>query len=135
MICSMTFWSFDTIGTGISVTWSPHHHQWHHCIPYVKKTKMRCNITFVLWLCEAIEISITRCKLHWSHVLPLTLVSASWDADDIINETIAVLRSKWSNEVLYKCFCHVDTTGTGIINGTTAFLRSRKLKWGAIWLF
>ena len=38
------FQSCDAFST--SITWCPWYHQWHHCIPYIKMIKMRCNMTF-----------------------------------------------------------------------------------------
>ena len=64
------FMSFAAIGTGISVRWNQHDHQWYNCIPLVNITEMRCN-------------------MNSGHVMSL----ASHDADDI-NGTIAFLRSR-----------------------------------------
>ena len=51
------FWSFDTTGTGSSVTCCQQHNKWHHCIPSVKTTEMKCNITFLS--CNAMGVDIS----------------------------------------------------------------------------
>ena len=44
------FWSCDTSGAGIGLMWCQQHHQWHHCIPWIKMIEMRWNIPFlVMW--------------------------------------------------------------------------------------
>ena len=69
MRCNIMFWSFDGIGTGISVTWSLQHHQWHQCIPQVKTNEMSCNITF--WSSDCIGVSVLGSKQHgqWYHYI------------------------------------------------------------------
>ena len=82
--CNMTFLSYDTIGSGI--TWYRWHHQWHHCIswvktikcqwqhctPKVKMIKKRCNITF--WSHDSIGTDIVNmwCQdcHEWHHCIP-----------------------------------------------------------------
>ena len=41
------------------------HHQWHHCIPWGKMIKMRCNRTF--WSCDTIGTSINIMWCWWHH--------------------------------------------------------------------
>ena len=44
------FWSYDTNGAGIGLMWCQQHHQWYHCIPWIKMIGMRWNIPFlVMW--------------------------------------------------------------------------------------
>ena len=51
----------DTTDTGTGVRWWQWHHQWHHCILYVKTFVMWCNMTFLaMWV-----------HWCWSHIKPM----------------------------------------------------------------
>ena len=56
----------------VAVTWCWWHHQWHHCIPYVKKIKMRYKLPF--WSCAAIEIDISSMWCWWHCHWPLHML-------------------------------------------------------------
>ena len=61
---------------------------------------------------------------------------------DAIGISISIMWCQWHHR-WHHCICLVKIiktkcnigTGIGIKNGTTAFHRSRQLKWGATWLF
>ena len=78
--CNMTFWSCNTTGTGVGITFCQLHQKWHHWIPYIRTIQMRCNMT--LWSFDAI-----------------TLASVSHQAKSIINGNIAFLRLRQLNQV------------------------------------
>ena len=97
------------------VIWS--HWQWHQC------HIMMCNITFlIMWF-------------HWCwhqcHVMPMVSSMAPLHS----------LHQGNLNEVQHQ-FLAIDTIGTSgrvkwysVVNGTTTFLRTKWLKWGATWCF
>ena len=70
---NMTFWSFDTTGTHISVTCCQQHQQCHNCISYIKTAVMKGNTIF--WSCDTngTNTGITWCCWHWCwcHAMPL----------------------------------------------------------------
>ena len=77
------------------------------------------------------------------HVQPLLLTLASHDANAIVNDTTAFLKSGWSQWCAYDLFGHVmplalvlvSNGADGAMNGIMAFLRSRWLKCSETWVF
>ena len=54
------------LALAISVTWCQQQYQWHHCIPWVTVTNMRCNMTFwVMWF-----------HWYWHHCHVMLIVSS-----------------------------------------------------------
>ena len=151
------FWSHDSTGAGISVTWCHQCHQSHHCIGLIKLIEIRCNMTFLViwfhWLQHqdhVMPMALSMVLLHsfckgnptevqhnyFFHMMQLAPVLALWDADGIISGTIAFLRlmwSKWGATWLFG-YCNsvvpvsVSHDTNGFINGTNIFLRSRQWK-------
>ena len=126
MRCCLTFWSFHAIRIDISVTSWQQHHQWYHCIPYVKKIEMRCKMTFVMW-CHWHQ--------HLDHMMPLALVSAICDVDSMIIGTIASLRLWWSKRGVIWLFGNMTPLGQtlescdadSVVNDIIAFLIEGKM--------
>ena len=123
---SNTFWSCDTIATviGISVTWCLKHHKWDH---YILGQDDRSEVQHDFLGC----------------MIPLTLVSASCDANSIVNGTIPLLTSRYQNEVQHDFLGHMTLVAPalashdadGIVNSAITFFVSRCSEWGATWLF
>ena len=132
------------------------HHQWQHCISYVKIMNMRCIMTFRS--CDITGTSIGMMSLLLSmiplyslgqadqnevqndfsaHVMPLA--SVLHYNNSTVNGTIAFLRSRWSKwdatwlfgPMMPLALALVSYDANSIINGTITFLRLRQLKWGA----
>ena len=82
-------WSCDIICTNSGITGC----QWHHCIPKVKMTEMRCNMMF-------------------GHMMPL--VPTSHDPNGVYNSTIAILRSGQLNWDATWLFWFCEATDIGI---------------------
>ena len=86
---------------------------------------MRCNITLLLWW------------FHWHWCLYHMMLTPSSMAP------LHLLGQDNQDEVQHDCFGHVMPLIStsilcdvyGIVNGITAFLRSRQSKWGVTWLF
>ena len=91
-------WDFGhvmpSIGTSISIMWCQWHHQWYHCICFIKIVKMDCNISY--------------------NVMHLVLALTACDADSIINGTTAFVSSWWSKWGTTWHFWYCDTTHVGI---------------------
>ena len=112
---------------------------WHYMVPMALKMKF-----YPLGQDDSNEVQL-------GHVMPLALVPPSHGADDIINDTIAFLMSKWSkwaacranSNMQYDLWGHMtplapvsaSCDNDGIMIGTITFPRSRYSKWGATWLF
>ena len=118
MIMPLVLGLHDAIWISTSVTGCQWHHKWHHCFPWVKTIEMICNMSLLImwhhWLQHHIMPTASSmasfhflCQDNWNHmqydflghVMPLLLVSASHNADGIINETIEFPRPrqpKWS---------------------------------------
>ena len=127
MRCNMMFWSFDAIGTGISVKSYQQHFQWYHCIPWNKAIEIRCNMTFchIMPLTSTLTLyEATGMGVMWSHLL----VSPKYDMDNTPNGTTEFLRSRWSNWDRPLHFGHVTALpavlascgANSVVNGTTA---------------
>ena len=99
-------------------TWGQWHCKWQHCICYIMKIQITCNMFF------------------FHHVMPLTPESVSYNANSIINGTTEFVMSTWSQWRATSLFDHVmplvwdlpSYNTNSIINGTTAFDRSRQSK-------
>ena len=92
------FWSCNTNGTGVGLTWYWQYHQWHYYICCVKTIEMGCKMTFTS--CDPTGTSISSTGYYryscWCHVTPLVPALVSHDVDSIINGTNALCRWRWS---------------------------------------
>ena len=125
MRCNLTFGSFNVTSTGISVTGYQQYHQWHHCIPQIKKNQI--NDTWIYASCDIIHFGMPWCQWHchgtsgfltsrrskwgaiwplFGHMIPMALAPSlaplqSWGQDD------------W-NKVQHELFWSCDATGAGV---------------------
>ena len=128
---------------------------WYNCIPWIKATDMRCNISYLVLWCHWCWNSVTWCQwqhqgttaflrsrqLKWgatSLFWPLTQLSfvlVSHDTNTVVSGTTAFLRTRQLNQGATLWSCHMVLASTlcdanSIINGISAFLRSKWSKWG-----
>ena len=131
----------------------PTAYPWYHYILQVKMIEMRCNMTFwVMWQLwnqhqqQVIPTASSMAPFHFlgqdnqnevQHDLLDMLYHWYWHHMMLTVSSMAPLYSfdeDNQNKVQHDfCSCYAIGSGIGIINATTAFLRSRQLKWGAIW--
>ena len=118
----LAFLSCDAIGISVGVKWWQWHHQWNHCILYIKTIEIRFNIT--LWPCDIngiVSVMWLWWHYQWHHCIPqVKMIAILCDMSFLV---------RW-------CHWHqlkASHDANGVINVTTAFLKSRLCKWGATW--
>ena len=102
-------------------------------ITFLRLRQSKWDVTQLFWSCDTIAtgIDFIRCHWCWCYMMPTASYMAS---------LFSLSKDNW-NDIHHASFGHVAPLNSAshyvniIINGTTAFLRSRQLKWGVTWLF
>ena len=124
--------------TFFSAMW--HNCHCHHMMPFVLVSHNAYNIIneTIIFLGQDDRAEMPHDFL--GHMMPLALALSltACVANNIVNDTIAVLSSRWSEWSATWLFWSCDTIrrstshdADGIINSTIRFLKSRWSKWGA----